>query len=266
MRKISGEVSVMQRILVNLTLALLVTGLAPARAAEEAAGLWEFAEARDFCSTLPQPTRQAFDTHLGEFSRAFHSRTTVDFEDIRLLSAEAARDLLELAIARGLGMIDLVTDPVFLADGPCALFGADAALQEINNLFDLHTLWLIQAQDRRNEPIGMDYFLLGKGELLIGYPREARVSVPDYEVWGSDRFRYQPYIAGLLTVINGVRGIRDLFVLESPAGERGDFRGPFNSRINDLLISVTGDIQVEYSVPFLGNETIVLPNLKIERR
>jgi hypothetical protein len=207
---------------------------------------------------------------LGSFAGFITGRERVDLARVWIASAGAVTCVLQRAIDRALTSPQLFSDPLFARRGALALFVDRDVLAAIDREFDLHSVFLIQPKPREGEgPLGMSYFLIGQGVLVLRYPRAGsydhpdpafRVSVP---LFGSSRtYEVAPLIR--MDIVDGAApGFDHVATLADPGGKLEDFVGPWNASIRSIVVR-GNKLDVHAHLVFGRTETLEIP--RIERR
>lgn len=128
---------------------------------------------------------------LGGYLSVIENKEKIDLNRIRVADFKHIAPLLKRAAELRLAALEFFTMKEFVHSSACLVLLDKKSLAEVDGAFDLHGLWMTRAAgaSNENEPITMEFFLLGHGKLVVGYPKEAWVRVPDYEI----QAHYMPY-------------------------------------------------------------------------
>jgi hypothetical protein len=231
--------------------------------AAEASALWNDTEAQAFCAALPAVDDTRLTQILGEYSAVLRSKAPAALANLRLLDFAATDAMLQKAMAHGWGILDMLTDAHNLPDGACSLIMDGETLQQVDAVYNLHGLWMINAPLDNDVTLPMSYILFGAGTLVIGYPRGAVIKVTDYDFSGG-RYAYTPFVMADIVNSAQMRGLENIQVLESPQGKTGSFKGPRASSMRNMRLH-DGMVSVSYSVFGITSDKTIT-NLKIEKR
>jgi len=262
-----------RRSLVAASAILLLLVAAGAEALETT--LWREQEFANFCNRLEPVSSERLNTALGPYAPLATGPGMLAIEKIRLATEAGLTALLERAIAAHWDSLRLFTDAPFAEDSvdpepaaddrTCALLVERPVLEAIARRYDLHSLWLVKAAPERSDqaPLQMQFLLLGRGRLVIGYDGAATVRVVDYPI-RTGLYDYVPFTT--MRVINTPeqRGLFTIRTRSGPASDSGPFTGPINARIESMAVDGENRILVRYRLLFSGVETI--DRLPIERR
>lgn len=188
------------------------------------------------CSRLEAVSRNELEAHLGGYGAVMEHRDGLAPSRLRALRFEHMRPLLQHAVETGMGILEVFTQPGFADPNGCAFFMDGATLAEIQRIFNLHGVWQIVAKvsGQPNETLRMSYLIVGRGHLIVGYPRAATITIDDDDAVTGE-YDYAPYFSARID--QRERSVRDIKTLTSPDGEFGAFRGPFGIRISSMQLT-----------------------------
>lgn len=212
-----------------------------------AQGLWEKDASRQLCGQLGPVSQERLSREMGVYGSVMAARDGLVHGQLRAFRFEHMRPLLQQAAERGWGILEVFTQPEFADPDGCALFLDGATLAEIHRAFDLHGLWQIEAKlaGTNGAMLRMSYLIVGRGRLIIGYPRKATITIADDDAVTGD-YDYAPYFSSRIDGSHGGRGLSDIRTLTSPDGEFEPFVGPYGVHIYGL--QMTGrEILVKYA-------------------
>lgn len=232
-------------------------------AAEAPVTLWTATEAETFCAALPPVDATQLDAIAGPYAPVLARNAPTLLSNLRLLDDSAADTLLQRAIANGWGILDMLSDVANLEGGTCSLLMTAATLQKVDQRYNLHGLWMINAPVRDTETLAMSYIVFGSGKLVMAYPAAATIKVDDYAFFGG-KYAYTPFVMANIVNAGDARGLDDIQVLESPEAPSGAFKGPRGSSIRSMLLD-DDRIDVHYTVFGIASAKTVA-RLPIERR
>lgn len=217
-------------------------------ATAHAADIWGSSRLDVLCAEFPVVSRDALQLALGGHFDAVVQREGVDPARVHRVDPAGLAPVLQRAAALGVGPLDLFSDPQFAADGPCVLFLDETTLAAVDRQFDIHGLWMVRATvaGEPDAPLAMRYMLLGRGRLIVGYPRHATVQVADYPIF-TGRYDYQPYMALDIVATPERRAHVGLRTLHEPSGVFQPFVGPLGAAIREFELGGDG-ILVRYRV------------------
>jgi hypothetical protein len=234
------------------------------QAAEANDGLWTTSqEAEAFCQALPLVGEPTLKAALGDYFTTFTAQAGLNVSKLRELDYPHMASVLDRAITKQWSVLDLIADQTLLQSSPCAFFLDQATLQQVDAHYDLHSLWMLNAPVGSDQVLAMSYLMFGDGKLVLGYPRTATVMVQDYKFF-TGNYDYPPYLTADIMHNNAARGLLNIRVRQQPLEKAGNFIGPFNSKIEAVLL-YNDNVEVSYLL-FDKASTKVVPNLKIEKR
>ena len=173
------------------------------------------------------------------------------------------REIIQKSIGFGWGTLELFTGEVLTRNGACTIFINQESLATIDNLFDLHSLWMIKASAGKSGEVGMKFLLAGNGNLVMGYDikKTQKIKVRDYDLH-TGLYEYEPYISMRIRN-NKKRGVFGIKVRKSPGSRTTSFIGPLNARIKSMEVA---EDQIVVSYRFFINATKTVDKLPIEVR
>lgn len=179
-------------------------------------------------------------------------------------SVSELSEIIRKAIELEWGPLDLFSSQVLTAGGACTFFLDGITLAAIDDVFDLHSLWMVRVPSAQGPRRLMTYLLAGEGKLVIGYDldRKLTLKVPDY-LLHTGKYDYQPYV--VMDIVNSgeSRGFYNIKVRKSATSKPSPFIGPLNARI--LSMKAAGDIiRTHYKLGVSGVEKV--PRILIEER
>ncbi len=227
--------------------------------------LWQPGEFEDFCQNLEPVSPVRLGAALGDYAPLVASAENIETGKIRLATATGLSAMIEKAVDAQWDSLSLFTDAPFANTQDCALLVEDTVLAALAGHYNLHSLWMTTAhsEDSPQQPLRMQFLLLGMGRLIIGYDGSGTVKVKDYEI-RSGLYDYAPYTT--MSIVNRPDR-RGLFAIETRSGPESGvqpFIGPVNSRIASMELFGDNRILVRYRLLFSGEETV--ERRLIERR
>lgn len=230
------------------------------------ADIWGAGGMDALCAESPVADTAALQGALGGAFEVVVRREGIDPAAIRKVEPVRLMPVLQRVVEQRMGPLELLSDGQFATDGPCVLFLDEAALAEVDREFDLHGLWMVRAPivGEGETHLAMHYMLLGRGRLVVGYPRRATVRVRDYALF-TGRYDYAPYMAMDVVSTPARRAMVGLRTLATPSADFQPFTGPLGAAIGELEL-VGGKIIVRYRV--LGGiaQQLEVPHPPITRR
>lgn len=174
-------------------------------------------------------------------------RAGLDATRIRVVTFKDIDPVLTSAIQSGLGSLDLFTQKELAEPSTPALLLDQATLRQIDAKFDLSSVWLISARTSSpdHRPMPMDYLIVGQGKLIIGYPQEALVVVP--EDGKPLEYRYEPFIEADIRNAGTQRGLFSVRALNNPDLSTAflPFKGPMGAEIESFQVA-GNSVRVQY--------------------
>jgi len=207
---------------------------------------------------------------LGAFSGWITGHEHVDLARVGFAPYDALACVLDRAVERGLTSSQMFSDPLFARGGGLSLFVDRDVLEAVERDYDLHSVFLIDPRPTDGKgPLGMSFFLIGQGVLVLSYPRAGafdhpdaafRVSVP---MFGSSReYEVAPLIR--MDIVEGpAPGFDHVGTLAAPGAPLEDFVGPWNASIRSIAVRGS-HIDVHAHLVFGRTQTIDVP--RIQRR
>ena len=243
-----------------ISCSLLAAGLANA----QISNLWSEIEAEEFCRGLHPVSTTELSQSFGAYFDYFKQNEDISVDKILKLEIQDVISLLDRAVELDLGIMNIITDESFLKNSSCVLFFGNELLQQIDESYNLHLLWMINTVPvTRNTELKMSHLVFGGGKLIIGYPESREVSVREYRVWPSDDYIYPYYLTVDIENNQERRGLTNIRTLNTPAGELEYFKGPLRSSIFNILLLSDDSLSADHSL--LGSPR-QFDNIHIEYR
>jgi hypothetical protein len=182
---------------------------------------WGDDEFLSFCKSLRVPERDLLKSGLGAYLPVIENREKLDSTKIVLADFAHIAPLLLKAIKLRWGALEFFTMREFADASNCLVMLDRRSLAEVNDAFDLHGLWMTRStvSSKDNQDLAMDFVLLGHGKLIVGYPKEAWVRVPDYNI----EARYTPYTSMRIEHREGLQALSQIKTLSRPDGDFESF-------------------------------------------
>jgi hypothetical protein len=210
--------------------------------------LWEGDEFLAFCKSLSVPKRELLAANLGPYLPVIEKREALDLNAARLADFSHIQPLLAEAAHRKWGALQFFTQSPFAEKSACLVMLDRNSLAEVDRVFDLHSLLKPKAavSSDQNEELRMEFLLVGHGKLIVGYPKDAWVKLPDYAL----QAHYKSYISLQIDQQKNQRGLFEIRTLSRPGAEFESFleaRAPFIGitwpiQIHSLALGVDGPI------------------------
>ena len=214
------------------------------------------------CNSLPPPSTVLLQETLGDYLPLL-SEKGIEPNTLRELDLPHIVQILDQAISLNLGILHVMTSPLLAQETGCRFFIGKDALQQVDALYNLHGLWMINAPFGDNRTLTMNYLIFGDGKLALGYPQAEVIQVRDYDFYGG-KFAYTPFLTARIVNQGDSRGITEIAVRSSPQDRDKHFRGPGRSTIRHLFVDQK-HIHVHYSFFGFSAEKSV-DYLPIEKR
>ena len=220
-------------LILAVSLALGLLRVQPSRADN----LWEGDEFSAFCKSLSVPKREMLAAHIGAFLPVIEKREGLDLNAVRLAEFNHIQPFLAQAARQKWGSLQFFTQSPFAEKSACLVMLDRRSLAEIDRVFELHSLLKPKAtvSTGENEELRMEFLLIGHGKLIVGYPKDAWVTLPEYAI----QAHYKSYTSMRVDEQKTQRGLFEMRTLSKPDAEFDSFleaRAPF--------IGITWPIQI----------------------
>lgn len=205
-----------------------------------AAAVFSEAEFESFCGTHETADANRVRKVMGDFYSVFIEQDAASSSRIIEPSVSELSGIIRKGIELEWGPLELFSSEVLTAGGPCTFFIDGVTLAAIDDVFNLHSLWMVRIPSQQGPRQLMSYLLAGNGKLVIGYDldRKLTLKVPDY-LLHTGKYDYQPYV--VMDIVNNgdTRGFYNIRVRKTAASKPSPFIGPLNARI--LSMKAVGD-------------------------
>lgn len=218
-----------------------------------ASGLWETGGMAAFCDALPAADERMLHTMLNRHLPAV-KREGIDLRRAKIAKPKDFMPLLSRATRLGWGPLEFFSAAEFARKDSCILLLDRQTLQQLNDKYDIHALWMVSAPLEDKHTLDMELLLLGQGKLIIVYPRPAIVRVKDYDLW-TGQYSYQTYTSMGIVNNGQTRGLVNIKTLAKPDSDWLPFEGPLGADIHSLEVQ-PGHIRVSYFKFFEATDQI----------
>lgn len=222
----------------------------------DAAAVFSEAEFESFCGAHETVDANRIRQIMGDFYPVFIEQDAANSSRIIEPTVSELSGIIRKGIELEWGPLELFSSEVLTAGGPCTLFLDGETLAAIDDVFNLHSLWMVRIPSKQGPRKLMTYLLAGNGRLVIGYDLERKLTlkVPDY-LLHTGKYDYQPYVVMDIVSNADTRGFFNIRVRKTAASKPSPFIGPLNARI--LSMKAVGDkIFTRYKLGVSGVEKV----------
>ncbi len=229
-----------------------------------AAAVFSKAEFESFCGVHETAGANRIRQVMGDFYPVYIEQDATNSPRIIEPSVSELSGIIRKGIELEWGPLELFSSEVLTAGGPCTLFLDGVALAAIDDIFNLHSLWMVRIPSEQGSRQLMSYLLAGNGRLVIGFDLDKKLTlkVPDY-LLHTGKYDYQPYVVMDIVNNEATRGFYNIRVRKTATSKSSAFIGPLNARI--LSMKAVGDkIFTHYKLGVSGVEKV--PRILMEER
>jgi hypothetical protein len=246
-----------------MTGAIVICGFLLCGAAK-ADAIFSEAEFESFCAAHETVDAGRLGEVMGDFYPVYIEQDGGSSSRIIEPSLSELNTIFRKGIELEWGPLDLFSIEALTAGRPCTIFLDGETLAALDDIFILHSLWMVRIPSDQGPRQLMTYLLAGNGKLVIGYDLERKltIKVPDY-LLHTGKYDYRPYV--VMDIVNNAetRGFYNIKVRKSAASKRSPFIGPLNARI--LSMEAVGDtIHTRFKLGVSGVEKV--PRILMEIR
>lgn len=218
--------------------------------------IFSAAEFKSFCERHETADPNGMRKTMGGFYDVYARQTVDDSSRIVEPSTSDLASIIRKGIELNWGPLELFTSKAFTAGGACRFFLDRQSLAAIDEVFDLHSLWMIKIPTDNGPRQLMKYLLVGNGRLVVGYDLQTKLTlkVPDYPLH-TGKYVYQPYTS--MAIVNNPqsRGLYNIKVRKSAGAKATSFIGPLFARIKSMQ-AAGNEIIVHYKLGVSGIEKV----------
>ncbi len=229
-----------------------------------AGAIFSETEFESFCAAHETVDAGRIGEVMGDFYPVYIEQDGGSSSRIVEPSVSELNTIIRKGIELEWGPLDLFSSEALTAGRPCTTFLDGVTLAAIDDIFNLHSLWMVRIPSEQGPRQLMTYLLAGNGRLVIGYDLDRRltIKVPDY-LLHTGKYDYQPYV--VMDIVNNAeaRGFYNIKVRKSAASKPSPFIGPLNARI--LSMKAIGDkIHTRFKLGISGVKKV--PRILMEER